>query len=97
MDMTLDIKHAFVSTKADGGDDTLVKPSDWNASHSIVSTGSTGMVLGRDNTGPGSLQELPINDICRHWCVQAERRYDGATTGGSNAGDDALQHYSLDP
>lgn len=27
------IKHSFVSEKADGSDQTLVKPSDWNASH----------------------------------------------------------------
>lgn len=27
------IKHAFTSGKADGGDATLVRPSNWNASH----------------------------------------------------------------
>jgi hypothetical protein len=27
------VKHAFTSAKADGGDATLVKPSDWNAGH----------------------------------------------------------------
>lgn len=34
------VKHAFVSAKADGGDSTLVRPSDWNAEHegnSVVS------------------------------------------------------------
>lgn len=29
------IKHAFTSGKADGGDATLVQPSNWNADHSI--------------------------------------------------------------
>ena len=29
------IKHAFVSGKADGGDATLVQPSNWNAEHAI--------------------------------------------------------------
>ena len=29
------IKHAFTSAKSDGADSTLVKPSDWNANHTI--------------------------------------------------------------
>lgn len=29
------IKHAFVSGKADGGDTTLVRPSNWNADHTV--------------------------------------------------------------
>lgn len=31
------IKHAFQSAKSDGGDSTLVRPSDWNASHTVTS------------------------------------------------------------
>lgn len=31
------IKHPFVSGKADGGDNTLVQPSNWNANHTIDS------------------------------------------------------------
>ncbi|KKL84405.1 hypothetical protein LCGC14_1965070, partial [marine sediment metagenome] len=27
------VKHAFTSPKADGGDSSLVRPSNWNASH----------------------------------------------------------------
>ena len=27
------VEHAFVSAKSDGGDATLVRPSDWNADH----------------------------------------------------------------
>jgi hypothetical protein len=27
------ITHTFVSTKSDGGDSSLVKPSDWNGDH----------------------------------------------------------------
>ena len=29
------VKHAFVSQKADGGDNTQVRPSDWNACHDV--------------------------------------------------------------
>lgn len=31
------IKHSFTSAKSDGGDATLVKPSDWNAEHTLDS------------------------------------------------------------
>ena len=29
------VTHAFTSPKADGGDATLVQPSNWNAAHSL--------------------------------------------------------------
>ena len=32
------IKHAFTNPKADGGDTTVVRPSDWNAEHVMAST-----------------------------------------------------------
>lgn len=32
----MSITHTFSSTKSDGGDATLVRPSDWNAGHSIT-------------------------------------------------------------
>jgi len=31
--VALDVKHAFVSEKEDGADETLVRPSNWNANH----------------------------------------------------------------
>jgi len=33
-----EVKHSFTSAKSDGGDATLVKPSDWNASHNTTET-----------------------------------------------------------
>lgn len=36
------VKHKFVSAIADGGDSSLVRPSNWNDSHSIVWTRITG-------------------------------------------------------
>lgn len=39
----MDVTHSFVSSKGDGGDSTLVRPSDWNASH--VLTGVPGEEL----------------------------------------------------
>ena len=32
----MSLKHAFVSAKSDGGDATLVRPSDWNEFHSLI-------------------------------------------------------------
>lgn len=34
--MPLVTNHAFTSAKADGGDATVIKPSDWNADHTIT-------------------------------------------------------------
>lgn len=56
--MTLEIKHPFVNLKADGVDTTVVRPSDWNDTHDI--TMAAGKVLGRDTSGAGAAQELPL-------------------------------------
>lgn len=34
--MTASVTHAFVSAKADGADNTVVRPSDWNAAHTVA-------------------------------------------------------------
>lgn len=34
--MSLSITHTFVSSKSDGNDDTLVRPSNWNAVHTLT-------------------------------------------------------------
>jgi len=45
--MTFSLKHAFQSTKPDGADTSVVRPSDWNAEHQLsgslpVTNGGTG-------------------------------------------------------
>jgi len=60
--MALSVKHKFTSPKADGTDSTLVKPSNWNDQHDIT-TDQAGVVLGRDTTGAGPIQELPYTTI----------------------------------
>lgn len=57
--MTVSLKHAFTSAKADGTDSTLVQPSNWNAEHTL--TLAAGKVLGRDSSGTGAAQELPLS------------------------------------
>lgn len=56
--MVLSLKHTFTSPKADGTDSTLIQPSNWNAEHTI--TLAAGKVLGRDSSGNGAAQELPL-------------------------------------
>jgi len=56
--MTISLKHSFQSSKVDGGDPSLVQSSNWNAEHNF--TAAAGKVIGRDTSGAGSIQELPI-------------------------------------
>jgi len=51
--MTITVKHSKVSSVADGSDTTVVRPSDWNADHSLVGTvpianGGTGQATAND-------------------------------------------------
>jgi len=39
------MKHGFVSAKSDGGDATLVRPSNWNAAHTWEATEDASSVL----------------------------------------------------
>lgn len=57
--MTIQIKHAFTSAKGDGGDATLVRPSNWNALH--TTSMATGNLLGRLTAGTGVFEEIPIS------------------------------------
>lgn len=61
--MTLSLKHAFQSAKADGGDTTLLRPSDWNAEHSI--TLATDKLIGRASAGTGAAEEISCTSVGR--------------------------------
>ena len=54
------ITHKKTSTKAPGTDSTLVMPNDWNDSHNLKAAGGS-IYLGRDASGPGDVQEFPVN------------------------------------
>lgn len=56
--MAISLIHTFVSGKGDGGDATLVQPSNWNAQHTLNC--ATGVVLGRTTAGTGAVQELTL-------------------------------------
>ena len=57
--MTVSLKHTFTSAKTDSTDPTIIQPSNWNQEH--VLTAAAGKVLGRDTSGDGTVQELPIS------------------------------------
>jgi hypothetical protein len=61
--MAIELKHKFVSTKPDGGDATLVKPSNWNDGHDLLV--ASGTVLGRTTAGVGQAEELDITTFIR--------------------------------
>lgn len=52
----ISVKHAKESEVADGADDDLVQPSDWNAEH--VLTQATGKLLGRTTASTGAVEEI---------------------------------------
>lgn len=54
--MTISLLHAFTSAVGDGGDSSLVQPSNWNAEH--VLTQATARILGRTTAGTGPTEEL---------------------------------------
>lgn len=55
--MAISLKHKFTLNKADGTDNTVVQPSDWNDEHQI--TAASGKVLGT-RTDSTTVSELPI-------------------------------------
>lgn len=57
--MAVSLKHAFQSAVADGGDTSLVQPSNWNAEHTL--TLDSGKLIGRYSAGNGSAQEITVS------------------------------------
>jgi len=56
--MAISLKHQFTSPKADGGDSTLVQPSNWNAEHTMTLT--SGYLVGRTTAGVGAAEEISV-------------------------------------
>lgn len=54
--MALTVKHKKVSSRTDGADTSLVRPTDWNDTHLLES--ASNVVLGRVSSGTGAVEEL---------------------------------------
>lgn len=61
--MTISLKHAFTSAKVDGGDTTVVRPSNWNAEHTL--TLATNKIIGRSSSGTGAAEEIDCTAAAR--------------------------------
>jgi hypothetical protein len=65
--MTVTVKHPFVSAVADSADTSLVRPSNWNADHTIIGLGTAAEkdvgvangVASLDSGGKVPVSELP--------------------------------------
>lgn len=56
--MAISLKHNFQSAIADGGDTSLVQPSNWNAEHNL--TLATSRLIGRTTAGTGAAEEISV-------------------------------------
>lgn len=90
--MTLEVKHAHVSTIPDEANEDLVRPSDWNASH--VQTMATDRILGRKTAAAGAVEELDAASvrsvIKAAYAVSVEHFGTGIDTAAFQAAIDAL-------
>jgi hypothetical protein len=59
--MTISLKHKMQSAKADGGDNSLVQPGDWNDEHDLLC--ATNSLLGRLTAGTGAAEEIHVNKL----------------------------------
>lgn len=57
--MAISITHAFVSGKADPPDTSLIKPSNWNAPHTLSM--GTGKLVGRTTAATGAAEEIAVS------------------------------------
>lgn len=56
--MALSLTHTFVSAIPDGADTTVVRPTNWNAEHTI--TIGTGKLMGRTTALTGAVEEIGV-------------------------------------
>lgn len=56
--MAISLKHAFQSAQSDGGDTSLVRPSNWNAEHVLQL--ATARLVGRTTAGTGDAEEISV-------------------------------------
>lgn len=77
--MTISIKHKFQSAKSDGGDASLVRPSNWNDEHDLTMAASR--LFGRSSGTAGAAQEIPLGTGLKFNAGALEADYPGMATG----------------
>lgn len=58
--MAIFVRHKFVSQKEDGPDNSVVRPSNWNDTHTIEMAGTR--LMGKATAGAGPAEEVPLGD-----------------------------------
>ena len=95
--MAITVKHSKVSTIPDGDDTSLVRPSDWNADHTLVGTvpvanggtGAatlTGYVKGNGTSTMTASATIPNTDVTGLGTMSTQNSNNISVTGGSMSG-----------
>lgn len=81
------LAHQKVSGKSDGGDATLVQPSDWNAGHTFNAAGNNGDILQRDTSdGTFGAKWFPLLATANTWTATQTFNFGLKVLGDSGAG-----------
>jgi hypothetical protein len=95
--MAITVKHSKVSTIPDGDDSSVVRPSDWNADHTLTGTipvtnggtGAatlTGYVKGNGTANMTAAATIPSTDITGLGTMSTQNSNSISVTGGSISG-----------
>jgi hypothetical protein len=95
--MAITVKHSKVSTIPDDADTSLVRPSDWNADHTLVGTvpvanggtGAatlTGYVKGNGTSAMTASATVPSTDVTGLGTMSTQNSNNISVTGGSMSG-----------
>jgi hypothetical protein len=95
--MAITVKHSKVSTIPDGDDTSVVRPSDWNADHSLVGTvpvanggtGAatlTGYVKGNGTSTMTAAATIPSTDVTGLGTMSTQNSNNINVTGGTMSG-----------
>lgn len=91
--MALSVKHAFESAKGDGVDTTVVRPSNWNAEHTLLM--ATARILGRKTASTGAVEELDLTDSATRTAIGLGALAALATAGTAQIDNDAVTYAKL--
>lgn len=83
--MTVTVKHPFVSTVPDSADTSLVRPSNWNADHTIVGLGTAAELNAGVANGVATLDgggTVPLSQIPAS--IQGSLNYQGTWNASTN-------------
>ena len=95
--MAITVKHSKTSTIPDGDDTSVVRPSDWNADHTLTGTvpvanggtGAatlTGYVVGNGTSAMTAATTIPSTDVTGLGTMSTQNSNNVSVTGGSMSG-----------